>query len=372
MIEQLNYPQVWMFILAWFLADLGVPLFIKLSHRIGFLDRPHTYKTHQEPVALLGGAGIYVAFTCTLFSVLRFPQPGQYLDVFAIAGGGLVVLLLGIVDGFRPLWAVGKLGVLLLVTLLLSRFGVRINLTGLWAVDLGLTLLWIAGVSSAMNSLDNMDGAAGGTAAIAAFWTFYVAWYTGAWGQPHVSYVAIALMGACLGFLRYNWSPARVFLGDNGSLLLGFLLAALTVQCGWSRGDRLKAIIVPCAILCVPLYDITLSTILRIRRGIVKNPIDAIVYCGRDHLSHRLVALGLSKREAVLVLYLFGMISGTIAVIVVRPEVKASLYVPITIGSLVVLTALGAVLDRAKVYPSQLSEPAAPPADASPREVVAP
>jgi UDP-GlcNAc:undecaprenyl-phosphate GlcNAc-1-phosphate transferase len=167
-------------------------------------------------------------------------------------------------------------------------------------------------------------------------------------------------VGACLGFLRYNWTPAKVFLGDNGSLLLGFLLAALTVQCGWSRGDRLKAIIVPCAILCVPLYDITLSTILRIRRGVVKNPIQAIVYCGRDHLSHRLVALGLSKREAVLVLYLFGMISGTIAVIVVRPEVDISVYGPVTLGCLAALIALGAVLDRAKVYPSQQEQPAAP------------
>lgn len=372
MIAQLNYPQVWMFILAWFLADLLVPLFIKLSHRIGFLDRPHTYKTHQAPVALLGGAGIYVAFTVTLFSVLRFPQPTQYMDIFAIAGGGLLVLLLGIVDGFRPLWAVGKLGVLLVVTLLLSRFGVRINLTGIWAADLALTLLWISGVSSSMNSLDNMDGAAGGTAAIASFWTFYVAWYTGPWGQPHVSFIAIALMGACLGFLRYNWTPARVFLGDNGSLLLGFLLAALTVQCGWSRGDRLKAVIVPCAILCVPLYDITLSTILRIRRGVVKNPIEAIVYCGRDHLSHRLVALGLSKREAVLVLYLFGMISGTVAVIVVRPEVDASIYIPVTLGALVVLGVFGAVLDRAKVYPSQLPQADPPPAAGAAHEAVAP
>jgi UDP-GlcNAc:undecaprenyl-phosphate GlcNAc-1-phosphate transferase len=164
----------------------------------------------------------------------------------------------------------------------------------------------------------------------------------------------------------------RAFFFVAGSLLLGFLLAALTVQCGWSRGDRVKAIIVPCAILCVPLYDITLSTILRIVRGVVKNPIEAIVYCGRDHLSHRLVALGLSKREAVLVLYLFGMISGTVAVIVVRPEVKASLYIPITIGSLVVLAALGALLDRAKVYPNPSPEAPAPSADASAREVVAP
>jgi len=371
-IAQLNYPQVWMFILAWFLADLAVPLFIKLSHRIGYLDRPHTYKTHQQPVALLGGVGIYLAFTITLFSVLRFPQPSQYMDIFAIAGGGLLVLVLGIIDGYRPLWAVGKLGVLLVVTLLLSQFGVRISLSGILVVDLTLTLLWIAGVSSAMNSLDNMDGAAGGTAAIAAFWTFYVSWYTGPWGQPHVSFVAIALMGACIGFLRYNWTPARVFLGDNGSLLLGFLLAALTVQCGWVRGDRFKAVIIPCAILCVPLYDITLSTILRIRRGVVTNPIQAIVYCGRDHLSHRLVALGLSKREAVLAIYLFGMISGTVAVIVVRPEVDAPIYIPITIGALVILTVLGAILDRAKVYPHQQPQPAAPPAPDAAREAVAP
>jgi UDP-GlcNAc:undecaprenyl-phosphate/decaprenyl-phosphate GlcNAc-1-phosphate transferase len=358
-IAQLNHPQFWMLVFAWLLADLGVPLIIRLSHKVGALDRPHTYKTHQEPVALLGGVGIYIAFTLTLFSVLRFPEPTQFMDIFAIVAGGFLVVVLGVVDGFKPIWAVGKLGVLLLVTMLLSRFGVRITLTGIWGVDLALTLFWIAGVSSAMNSMDNMDGAAGGTAAIASFWTFYVAWYTGPWGQPHVSYVAIALMGACLGFLRYNWKPARIFLGDNGSLLLGFLLAALTVQCGWSRGDRIKAVIVPCAILCVPLYDITLSTILRIVRGVVKNPIEAIVYCGRDHLSHRLVALGLSQREAVLVLYLFGMISGTVAVIVVRPEVKPEIYLPITAVGILALLLLGVILDRAKVYPHQLPQPAA-------------
>ena len=357
MIAQLNHPQFWMLILAWFTADLAIPLVIRLSHRVGALDRPHTYKTHQEPVALLGGVGIYLAFTLALFTVLRFPNPTQYMDILGIVAGGFLVVVLGVVDGFKPIWAVAKLGILLIVTLILARFGVRINLTGIWAVDLALTLFWISGVSSAMNSMDNMDGAAGGTAAIASFWTFYVAWYTGAWGQPHVSFVAIALMGACLGFLRYNWTPAKIFLGDNGSLLLGFLLASLTVQCGWSRGDRIKAIIVPCAILCVPLYDITLSTILRIVRGVVKNPVEAIVYCGRDHLTHRLVALGLSKREAVLALYLFGMISGTIAVIVVRPEVKASVYLPITAVGLLGLIAFGVLLDRAKVYPHQQAQP---------------
>jgi UDP-GlcNAc:undecaprenyl-phosphate GlcNAc-1-phosphate transferase len=362
-IAQLNYPQVWMLILAWFVADLATPLVIRLCHRIGALDRPHTYKTHREPVAILGGVAVFLAFAVAIFSILRFPDWRAHGPVFAILGGGFVVLLLGVVDGFRPLSAVLKLGVLLAVTWGLSEFGVRISLTGIPWVDLALTLLWIAGVSSAMNSVDNTDGAAAGIAAVAAFWTFYLAWYSEPWGQPGVSYVAIALLGACLGFLRYNFlaQPARVFLGDNGSLVLGFLLAALMVQAGWARDDRLKAVIVPCAVLCVPLYDITLSTLLRIRHGVVRGPIAAIVYCGRDHLAHRLVALGLSRRETVLLLHLMGLISGCVGMIVARPEVGPSTYLPVVGASLLALAVLGIVLDRAPVYGSP---PAAAPAPA--------
>lgn len=362
MIAKFNYPQVWMLILAWFVADLITPLVIRLCHRIGALDRPHTYKIHSEPVPILGGVAVYAAFAAAIFSILRFTGFEENRDVFAIIGGGFAVLVLGIVDGFRPVWAVAKLGLLLLVTGLLAFFGIGINLFGVRGLDLALTLLWMAGVSSAMNSMDNMDGAATGISAIAAFWTFYVAWYFEGGGQPRVSYVAVALLGACLGFLRYNFKPARIFLGDNGSLLLGFLLGCLTVQAGWSRGDSLKAVIVPCAILCVPLFDITLSTVLRIRQGVVRGPIEAIVYCGKDHLSHRLVALGLSQREAVMILYLFAMVGGTVGVIVSRDGVSRRTYLPITIVSLAVLVALGMILDRARVYPHQQPPvPAEPP-----------
>lgn len=363
MIVQLNHPQIWMFVLAWFITDLAVPLVIRLSRRVGALDRPHGYKIHLEPVPLLGGVAVYVGFAAALFTILRFPDASRHADIFAILGGGLAVLVLGVVDGFRPLWAVGKLAALLGVTLLLSQFGVRITLTGVPAADVALTLFWIAGVSSAMNSLDNMDGAAAGVAGIAAFWIFLVAWYTEPWGQPPVSYVAVALFGACAGFLRYNlFPPARIFLGDNGSLVLGFLLASLTVQAGWARDDKIKALLVPCAILGVPLYDITLSTLLRIRRGVVRGPVQAIVYCGRDHLSHRLVAFGMSRREAVLLLYLCGMIGGAVGFFLSRPGVGPAVYWPVAGASLAVLVALGAVLDRARVYPGQ--EPA--PGEARP------
>jgi UDP-GlcNAc:undecaprenyl-phosphate GlcNAc-1-phosphate transferase len=357
-----------MLVLAWLASDLATPLVIRLCHRVGALDRPHTYKIHTEPVAILGGVAVYLAFAVTLFSLLRFPNVMEFRDILGIVIGGFVVCGLGVVDSFRPLWAPGKLLVLLGVTLILAQFGVRISLTGVPWLDIALTLLWIAGVSSAMNSIDNMDGAATGTAAVASFWTFYIAWYSEGGGQPRVSYVAIALLGSCLGFLRYNFKPARVFLGDSGSLLLGFLLASLMVQTGWARADKVKAIIIPCAILCVPLYDITLSTLLRIKNGVVRGPIEAIVYCGRDHLTHRLVALGLSQREAVLTLYLFGMLSGAVAIIVARPEATPRTYVPVVCVCFAALAALGAILDRAKVYP-----PAAPaPASPAPAEVTTP
>ncbi len=235
MIAKFNYPQVWMLILAWFVVDLATPLVAALCRRVGALDRPGGYKIHETPVPNMGGVAIYLGFAAAICSILRFTSIGKNMDIFAIIAGGLAVLVLGVIDGFRPLWAVVKLAALMAITLLLSAFNVRINLFSVWWLDLALTLLWIAGVSSAVNSLDNMDGAAAGVAAVAAFWTFYVAWYFEDYGQPRVSYVAIALLGACLGFLRYNFKPASIFLGDCGSLLLGYLLAALTVQAGWSR-----------------------------------------------------------------------------------------------------------------------------------------
>lgn len=353
MISKLNYPQVGLFIFAWFLADLLTPIVIRLALRFGAVDRPHTYKIHQQPVPFLGGAVIYVAFAIALFSILRFTGFSENRPIFAIIFGGFLVILLGGIDDFKPISAVIKLVVLFAVTWFLSRFGVQISLVGNFWLDLGLTLFWIVGVTSALNSLDNMDGAAAGVSAIAAFWTFYIAFRSPPLGQPGVSYVAIALCGASIGFLRYNFfSPARIFLGNNGALVLGFLLATLMVLAGWSRQDKAKAIIVPCAILCVPLYDITLSTILRIKSGVVRGVVQAIVYNGRDHLSHRLVALGMSGREAVMLLYLMGMTGGAAGMIIAREEIAAKTYVPITAVAFVMLIAVGVILDRAKVYES--------------------
>ncbi|MBI2900798.1 MAG: undecaprenyl/decaprenyl-phosphate alpha-N-acetylglucosaminyl 1-phosphate transferase [Planctomycetes bacterium] len=357
MISKLNYPQIGLFIFAWFIGDLLTPIVIRLAHRIGAVDRPHTYKIHQEPVPFLGGISIFLAFSIALFSILRFSSFEENRPIFAVILGGFLVAILGTIDDFKPISAVIKLVILFGVTWLLSLYRVNITLFGFYWLDLALTLLWIVGVTSATNSIDNMDGAAAGISAIAAFWTFYVSFYFPPVGQEGVSYVAITLFGACLGFLRYNFfSPARIFLGNNGALLMGFLMATLMVLAGWSRGDKAKSVIVPCAILCVPLYDITLATILRIKSGVVKGVIGAIVYNGRDHLSHRLCALGLSKREAVLMMYLFGIVGGAVGMIISREEVGPRVYWPMTAAALLILVGLGVLLDRAKVYPPSPAE----------------
>jgi UDP-GlcNAc:undecaprenyl-phosphate GlcNAc-1-phosphate transferase len=355
MISKLNYPHIGIFILAWFVADLAIPLLIWIGRRLGAVDRPHSYKTHVEPVVFLGGIGIYFALSVALFSLLRFTSFESNLPLFGILFGGLFVVALGCVDDYRPISAVLKLIVLMVVTLIMWRFGVRMTIFPdtaafghiLLYLNMGLTLLWLAGVTSAMNSFDNMDGAAGGIAAIASFCVFIIAWRT---YQVSVSYVSIAILGACLGYLRYNLPPARMFLGDNGSFLLGFLLASMAVLGGWSDSDPVKSLVVVCCILCVPLYDITLSTVLRCKSGVVSGIREAIVYCGRDHLSHRFQALGFSKRETLMILYLFGLSSGGIGIFVCRHAVTRPQCLLVAGVGVFMLTILGAILDRAPVY----------------------
>jgi UDP-GlcNAc:undecaprenyl-phosphate GlcNAc-1-phosphate transferase len=370
-LEKLNYPHLYILIIAWFFAYLLMPLIIRISRRVGAMDRPGGHKGHDQEVPFLGGVGIFIAFTMAVGWTIQLKQdatleqfllhPG-YRGLLGVILGALVVLVLGILDDYRPINAVLKLGVLFLVTVLIYGFGIRMTIVHTdtaWLnaiFNVPLTVIWIAGVTSAMNSLDNMDGdgAATGSAAVAAAAIFYIAWGTSAQdAQPWLSYLAVALLGACLGFLRFNYRPARAFLGDNGSFLVGFLLASMLVLGRWSP-NPIKAMIIPCIILTVPLYDITLSTILRIRGGIVRSIPEAITYCGQDHITHRLVALGLTQTQAVLSLYLLGAISGFVAILIFKID-DPRVFVPVLLIYFITLVWFGVVLERARVYSDEES-----------------
>ncbi len=354
-----RYPHIVLFFLSWFIADLIIPVLINISPTIGALDRPHSYKTHGRPVSFLGGIGIFIAFSVAIFSIVRFTGYQSNKPLFAITIASSFIVIIGAIDDFRSISALLKLGILGVVTGFLVSTGVKITMMPetLWPANFLLTLFWLAGVSSAMNSLDNTDGVAAGTTAIICVFAFLIAWKGfNYYDQPKwlrlqkwTSFASVALLGGTLGFLRYNLYKPRVFLGDNGSLFLGFLVGSLALLGGWSQGDSIRSFLVPCVLLTVPLYDITLSTYFRWRDGRVDNIAEAILYCGRDHLPHRLQALGFSKLESVFFLYLMGAAAGAVALFVSHPFVARTTYLIVAATGVVLLLVFGRLLGRAPI-----------------------
>jgi UDP-GlcNAc:undecaprenyl-phosphate GlcNAc-1-phosphate transferase len=189
------------------------------------------------------------------------------------------------------------------------------------------TVAWVVTITNALNVMDNMDGLAGGTAAVASVFFFLIATLT---NQYLVAPMAAVMVGACVGFLYYNFKPGAIFMGDSGSLFLGFMLAAVGIKLRFPDNYDIVTWMVPVLVLGVPLFDTTLVTLSRIRRGI------PISRGGKDHFSHRLVALGLTKREAVLVLYLIQGALGVAALVVMQAEV----YEGYIVGGVVLLAAV--------------------------------
>ena len=219
--------------------------------------------------------------------------------------GASIMSLMGVVDDRWGLGSYVKLGGQLLAAGILIYAGVHVQLFGGW-LDYAITLVWVVGITNAMNLLDNMDGLSGGIAMIAAaFFTLLAALSD----QYLVGALAAALAGACAGFLVYNWNPAHIFMGDTGSLFLGFLLAAVGIKLRFPANSATVTWMIPLLVLAVPIFDTTLVFISRLRRG--KNPLTTP---GKDHLSHRLARLTGSRREAVLICYLLAGAIGLFAV----------------------------------------------------------
>lgn len=305
---------------AFVLAAVLVPIAAILLRRIGSVDKVDGKKIHREPIPRGGGIAIFIAFAVAVL----LPD---YRDVGfnGVLIGGFICLLVGAADDIRggiPAWL--KLGALVLVTLILYRYDVRLDMFKYAPLDIIVTMIWIAGVTSAFNGLDNMDGLASGTAAIIGtmFLTIAVQAHLAAGTETSLSWfglIAAGLIGANLGFLLYNFKPARIFMGDSGSFFLGFMLAALGVMGEWNE-NRLIAATIPILILGVPLFDFAYILVTRIIKGETKTLRQVIEHCGTDHLSHRLVYLGFSQRQAVLIIYLIAIALGEAGVLLRNSE----------------------------------------------------
>jgi UDP-GlcNAc:undecaprenyl-phosphate/decaprenyl-phosphate GlcNAc-1-phosphate transferase len=278
------------------------PVAIKLAGMTGFLDHPAPTKFHRKPTPYLGGLAVAVAVLGGLVAILvRVPE--LRWQFAAIAVGGVLVSVIGLIDDRRILGPRPRIAVQIIGGSALWAGGVRVAPSHVIPLDFAITVFVVLAITNAVNLLDNMDGLSSGTVAIVSL-AFFVAAY---WqGQQLVSAMAIMLAGACIGFLPYNFNPARIFLGDAGTLFLGFLLATLAMKLRLEGYPVVTRISAPMFILAVPLFDMTLVVISRLRAG------RPVFLGGTDHSSHRLVALGATTRQAALITYGVSAISGGI------------------------------------------------------------
>jgi len=315
------------FLIALTVTGFSTPWVRRLAVWLRFVDAPAQRKLHSTPMPLMGGVAIFAgAFLAVLIFSKELPH-----SVAGVLLAVSLVALVGLLDDHRALPAWAKLLSQLLAALILIQFGIRVRLPIPEALNYFVTFLWLAGISNAINFLDNMDGLSAGVSAVAASFILLLGLQN---EQFLVAALAAAVLGACFGFLRHNFQPAQIFMGDAGALFLGFLLAVLGLQLRFPDNVNFVTWMVPVFIMAVPIFDMTLVVWSRLRRGLSPNT------AGKDHISHRLVDLGFSQREAVMILYLLTGATGMIALFITRATVLEGY----AIAGAVSLLALGLIL----------------------------
>jgi UDP-GlcNAc:undecaprenyl-phosphate GlcNAc-1-phosphate transferase len=335
---------------AAFLINLVLtPLIMRLSHRFKWYDVPNQRKIHTKLVPRLGGVGMYVAFalsTSVVSVVLWAVSGGSDRGILeprflAILGGMTLVHWMGLVDDLWNLRPRFKLLIQIVAALLVTAGGFdigRVSLPYIGRFSLGIlsypvTVLWIIGIANAVNLIDGMDGLAGGISAFAALTMGVVAIIQ---GRNEAALLALALAGACGGFLAYNLPPARIFMGDSGAYFLGFILATIALM-GISRIATVGSLIIPLTLLIIPVMDTFAAIVRRVREG--RHPFSP----DKQHLHHKLLALGLGERHILAVIYGFSLYLSVVAVTsVILPE-EANTYLVLVVwaGTLLGFYSLG-------------------------------
>jgi UDP-GlcNAc:undecaprenyl-phosphate/decaprenyl-phosphate GlcNAc-1-phosphate transferase len=321
-----------MYLLVFLIAIAGTvvctPLSIMLARKFDVLDYPRARKVHRQPLPRWGGVGIFIGFMASL-AAMFFLVPsfrgllnfgtGELLKEFAgIIFGSTLVFGLGLIDDKKPVRALTKLLVQIIAAYVAMDYGVRISGLALPFADkffqfpliVGqiVTVFWIIGFMNTINLADGLDGLAAGIVAIASATFFVVALLQQDTQIPllhqQLSFAAVlaaALTGACLGFLVYNFNPAKLFMGDSGALFLGFMLAAISTI-GTLKTTAVMSIFIPIIVVALPILDVALSMFRRLRKGMNMMQPD------KEHIHHRLLAYGWTHREVVLLIYIFTLI----------------------------------------------------------------
>lgn len=321
--------------------------------RVGMVDRPGPRKVHLQPIPLLGGLAIYFGVALAVLFLVQGPAREQ---VWGILGGATLIAAVGILDDRGLLHHQIKLFVgMPLAAVILMLSGVRAQIFSTLfggrtgdVLDAILTIVWVVGITASFSILDHMDGLCAGVAAMAAAFFALLAYLN---GQVLVTVLAAAVLGAACGFLRWNFKPAKIFMGDGGAMFLGFLMATLALKLRFAQPNLVSAWLVPVLILGATIFDTMLVTVSRSRRGLLP-----FATPGKDHAAHRLANIGLGQRGAVLTMYMVGALSGALALLVSTFPIS---YALLAVFFAAVVALIGIVFLERAPYERQARKPAA-------------
>ncbi|MFA6142752.1 MAG: MraY family glycosyltransferase [Candidatus Omnitrophota bacterium] len=303
----MNFIQVIeTFFIAGFISYLVTPFIRMMAIKSGYLDYPKNNKVHAHPMPLLGGVAIFLAF---FIAILTKEQASALPQIRAILLGSFILLIIGLVDDKMGMMPNFKLLGQFLAAMIAVKAGLRVEFISNYYLSVIFTYIWIIGITNSFNLLDNMNGLSAGIAGIASFFFGIISFMC---GQFMTSIASFALAGSAFGFLRHNFPKASLFMGDSGSLVLGYVLASLAILGEWRSYILTTSLMVPVLVLGYPIFDTALVSIIRIMEG------RSIFQGGKDHSSHRLALLSLKRYGAVLAIYGICICLGLSAIVVTR------------------------------------------------------
>jgi UDP-GlcNAc:undecaprenyl-phosphate GlcNAc-1-phosphate transferase len=331
---------------------LAVPV-RALALRVGMVDLPGPRKVHLQPIPLLGGLAIYGGVLLGVYSLFQGEARAQ---IGGILAGATLIAAVGILDDRGWLHHQVKLfigmplaaGILLLSGIHAQVFSVLLGGRIGEGLDALLSVVWVVGITASFSILDHMDGLCAGIAAMASMFFAMLAYLN---GQTLVSVLAAAVLGAAAGFLRWNFKPAKIFMGDGGAMFLGFLMATLGLKLRLEHSNHFASWLAPVLVLGATIFDTTLVTISRSRRGLLP-----FATPGKDHAAHRLANVKLGQRGAVLVMYLIGAISGSLAILASYLSTTRAILLAV---AAIVTTLIGVALLERAPYEKQAKKAAA-------------
>ena len=339
--------------LSFILCLIATPVVRMIAVKRGWVAHPSSERWHKQPTALLGGIAIYLGMGTAIFIIADFSSiwphflrttDSVYLpSIGAVAWIGITILfIIGLLDDFLHLKPQTKLVGQILTASFVAFLGFRLHWFESLTVDTMVTIGWIVGITNAFNLLDNMDGLCAGIGCIVALFLTSLFWVS----MPMVAFIALSVAASLAAFLFFNFNPASIFMGDSGSLVIGFVLGILSLYFSEiANANQLSNLAVPILLMLVPIFDTTLVTVIRLLSGRKAS------VGGRDHTSHRLVLMGFSEKRAVISLYGIAIVSGASALFVSQSDTLTtpSVIIPVVLAVLL----MGIYLAQLRVYPEK-------------------